>query len=72
MYPSHEPQHPGQRPTTRGEPMRYVAIFFVVAVIGMFGYLVAESKMLSYMSSDPEVCINCHTMNTCSKVSSFR
>lgn len=44
--------------------MKYVAICSVVAVIGMFGYLVAESKMLSYLSSDPKVCINCHTMNT--------
>ncbi len=44
--------------------MRVVAICSVVAVICMFGYLVVESKMLSYMSSDPEVCITCHTMNT--------
>lgn len=44
--------------------MRVVAICSVVAVIGMFFYLIAESKMLSYMSSDPEVCITCHTMNT--------
>lgn len=44
--------------------MRVVAICSVVAVIGMFFYLVAESKMLSYLSSDPEVCITCHTMNT--------
>jgi cytochrome c nitrite reductase small subunit len=44
--------------------MKYVAICAVVAVIGVFGYLVAESKMLSYMSSDPKVCINCHAMNT--------
>ncbi len=44
--------------------MKYVAICSVVAVIGVFGFLVAESKMLSYMSSDPKVCINCHTMNT--------
>lgn len=44
--------------------MKKVAIFSVVAVIAMFFYLVAESKVLSYMSSEPEVCINCHTMNT--------
>jgi cytochrome c nitrite reductase small subunit len=30
----------------------------------MFAYVVHESKMLSYLSSDPKVCINCHTMNT--------
>lgn len=44
--------------------MKYVAAFSVVAVIGMFIFLVNESKMLSYLSSDPEVCITCHTMNT--------
>lgn len=43
--------------------MRYVAILSVVMVIGMFAYVVGESKMLSYLSSDPKVCINCHTMN---------
>ena len=44
--------------------MKYVAICSVVVVIAMFAYLVNESKMLSYMSSDPKVCINCHAMNT--------
>lgn len=44
--------------------MKYVAICSVVLVISMFAYLVSESKMLSYLSSDPKVCINCHTMNT--------
>ena len=44
--------------------MRVVAICSVVAVIGMFFYLVTESKMLTYMSEEPEVCITCHTMNT--------
>lgn len=44
--------------------MKYVATCSVVAVIGLFAYVVYESKALSYMSSDPKVCINCHTMNT--------
>ncbi len=44
--------------------MTYVSICCVVAVIGLFAYVVNESKMLSYLSSDPKVCINCHTMNT--------
>ncbi len=44
--------------------MKYVAVLCVAATIGLFAYVVAESKMLSYMSSDPKVCINCHTMNT--------
>ena len=44
--------------------MKIVATCSVVAVLVVFGYLVAESQMLSYLSSQPEVCINCHTMNT--------
>lgn len=44
--------------------MKYVATCCVLVVIGLFAYVVNESKMLSYLSSDPKVCINCHTMNT--------
>lgn len=44
--------------------MKIVAICSFLAVIGMFCYLTAESKMLSYLSSDPKACINCHAMNT--------
>lgn len=44
--------------------MTYVAAGCVLAVLGVSGYLVHESRMLSYFSSDPKVCINCHTMNT--------
>jgi cytochrome c nitrite reductase small subunit len=44
--------------------MKYLVILFVAAVIGVFANLVHESKMLSYLSSDPKVCINCHTMIT--------
>jgi len=44
--------------------MKYVAVFSVVAALGMFGYLVHTSKAFSYLTEDPKVCINCHTMNT--------
>jgi len=44
--------------------MKYVATCCVLVAIGLFVYVVNESKMLSYLSSDPKVCINCHTMNT--------
>jgi cytochrome c nitrite reductase small subunit len=44
--------------------MKYIAILSVVVVLGVFANLVHESKMLSYLSSDPKVCINCHTMIT--------
>ena len=44
--------------------MKTVATCCVLVVIGLSGYLVVESKALSYLSSDPKVCINCHAMNT--------
>ncbi len=44
--------------------MRNVSIISVVAAIGMFAYVVNASNMVSYLSSDPKVCINCHTMNS--------
>nr|WP_321468700.1 cytochrome c nitrite reductase small subunit [uncultured Desulfobulbus sp.] len=44
--------------------MKYLAIFSVVVMIGVFANLVNESQMLSYLSSDPKVCVNCHTMTT--------
>lgn len=47
-----------------GINMKYLATCCVLVVIGLFAYVVNESKMLSYFSSDPKVCINCHTMNT--------
>ncbi|NOR55308.1 MAG: cytochrome c nitrite reductase small subunit, partial [Sulfurovum sp.] len=36
---------------------------FIIAIAG-FGYIVYISKALSYLSSDPKACINCHVMNT--------
>lgn len=36
----------------------------VLITIGMFAYVVKSSKALSYLSSDPVACINCHVMNT--------
>ena len=44
--------------------MKYVAFFSVIGMFGMFAYVVHASKMVSYLSEDPKVCINCHTMNT--------
>jgi cytochrome c nitrite reductase small subunit len=44
--------------------MKYVAVLSVLAAVGMFAYVGYASNMLSYLSEDPKVCINCHTMNT--------
>jgi len=38
-------------------------VAFAVAVV-FFIYLVNASKALSYLSTDPKACINCHVMNT--------
>ncbi len=47
-----------------GNAMKYVATFSVVVAVALFAYVVKASNMMSYLSSDPKVCINCHTMNT--------
>ncbi len=47
-----------------GKAMKYVATISVVVAVGLFAYVVNASNMMSYLSSDPKVCINCHTMNT--------
>ncbi|MDH3391582.1 MAG: cytochrome c nitrite reductase small subunit [Desulfobulbaceae bacterium] len=44
--------------------MKYVSIIAVLATVGMFAYVGYASNMISYLSEDPAVCINCHTMNT--------
>jgi cytochrome c nitrite reductase small subunit len=45
-----------------GNAMKYIVMLAVVTVIGVFVNLVNESKVLSYLSSEPKVCINCHPM----------
>ncbi len=42
----------------------YGSILSFLIAIGLFGYTVYASNMLSYLSSDPKACINCHTMNS--------
>ncbi len=44
--------------------MKYAAVLAVIVTLGVFANLVHESGMLSYLSSDPKVCVNCHTMTT--------
>lgn len=47
-----------------GRLLKYGSIAVFVAAIILFIYLVNASRALSYMSSDPRACINCHVMNT--------
>jgi cytochrome c nitrite reductase small subunit len=36
----------------------------LVIAVGLFIYLTNASKALSYLSTDPKHCVNCHVMNT--------
>lgn len=42
----------------------YSSLLAFAIAIGMFVYMINASKALSYLSSDPKACINCHVMNT--------
>lgn len=42
----------------------YGSIISFIFAIGLFVYTVNVSHMISYFSSDPKACINCHTMQT--------
>ncbi len=44
--------------------MKHIAIGSVITVVALFGYVVNAANMVSYLSEDPKVCINCHVMNT--------
>lgn len=47
-----------------GKLLTYSTTVAMVIAAGLFLYLVKASKALSYLSSDPKACINCHVMNT--------
>ncbi|QOY52462.1 cytochrome c nitrite reductase small subunit [Candidatus Sulfurimonas baltica] len=42
----------------------YGSILTFLIAIGFFVYTLDASKALSYLSSDPRACVNCHTMNS--------
>lgn len=44
--------------------MTIVAFCCVITAVGMFAYVARQARVASYLSGDPKVCINCHTMNT--------
>ncbi|MCP3927170.1 MAG: cytochrome c nitrite reductase small subunit [Desulfobacterales bacterium] len=49
---------------TKEAALKYAAMVIVAVAIGMGLHLVGESKAISYMSSKPEACINCHVMES--------
>ncbi len=47
-----------------GKTLVFSSVIAFVAACVFFAYLVNTSKALSYLSTDPKACINCHVMNT--------
>lgn len=41
---------------------RTTAIFMIAVVIGLGLFLAKEAEILSYMTDDPQACVNCHVM----------
>ncbi|MFD2726458.1 cytochrome c nitrite reductase small subunit [Hyunsoonleella rubra] len=41
---------------------RKTAIFFMAVVIGLGLFMAKESRVISYMSDNPQACVNCHVM----------
>ena len=44
--------------------LKRITLLVGTIAFAMFVYIIYESKMPSYLSSDPKACINCHAMNT--------
>lgn len=41
---------------------RRTALFFIAVIIGMGMFMAKEAKVMSYLSDDPQACVNCHVM----------
>lgn len=41
---------------------RKVALFLIAVAIGLGLFMAKEAKVLSYLSDDPQACVNCHVM----------
>lgn len=39
-------------------------MFFIAVVIGMGLFMAKESRITSYLSDDPQACVNCHVMTS--------
>ncbi len=42
--------------------LRSFAVFSIAVVIGIGLFLVKEGEVVSYLSDDPQACVNCHVM----------
>ncbi|WP_298898314.1 cytochrome c nitrite reductase small subunit [uncultured Psychroserpens sp.] len=43
---------------------RKTAMFFIAVIIGLGLFMARESKIVSYLSDDPQACVNCHVMTS--------
>tara|TARA_R110001583_G_C5668833_1_gene410503 strand:- start:11253 stop:11855 length:603 start_codon:yes stop_codon:yes gene_type:complete len=46
----------------KGSPIRSFAVFSIAAIIGIGFFMMKEGEVLSYMSDNPQACVNCHVM----------
>jgi len=48
----------------KGNIQKILSVSLIVLAVVAFTYVFTLAKGLSYLSSDPKACINCHVMNT--------
>ncbi|TBW27144.1 cytochrome c nitrite reductase small subunit [Gramella sp. KN1008] len=46
----------------RGSNWRQIALFFIAVIIGLGLFMMREARVTSYLSDDPQACVNCHVM----------
>ncbi|MGO1638772.1 MAG: cytochrome c nitrite reductase small subunit [Ancrocorticia populi] len=54
--------HRAKRKRSGASILAFIAVFAVGMMIGLAAYTFVYAKGFSYLSSDPEACINCHIM----------
>ncbi len=46
----------------KGTSWRTTAVFLLACIIGLGFFMIKEAKVVSYLSDDPQACVNCHVM----------